>query len=194
MNRQNALASIIKSLSKEDLVIAIFGAMSDLLYSLKDRPGNFYMRGGMGLASSIGLGLALAVPERRVIVLDGDGSILMNLGSYATIGRESPHNLVHIVFDNESHGAVGGYPTSTATNTNLELVAKATSIKTATTIRNEPDLERTLNRINTRNGPHVIIAKVEKDASASRANVNRLVKVKERFLNTVKGEDMNAMG
>jgi len=193
MNRQTALSSIMKSLNKDDLVIAIFGAMSDLLYKMKDRPGNFYMRGGMGLASSIGLGLALTVPARRVIVLDGDGSILMNLGSYATIGRQVPRNLIHVVFDNESHCAVGGYPTSTATNTNLELVAKAASINNATTIRNESDLERNLNAAGTENGPHVIIAKVEKDASASRAKVNRLVKVKERFMSAVKGEDTNAL-
>jgi len=194
LNRQTALASILKSLEADDLVIAIFGAMSDLLYNLKDRSGNFYMRGGMGLASSIGLGLALAVPARRVIVLDGDGSILMNLGSYATIGRESPHNLMHIVFDNESHCAVGGYPTATATNANLELIAKGAGIKRAITVDNEVDLERTLNEARASKGPHVIIVKVEKDASASRANVNRLVKVKDRFMGAVNREDINTMG
>jgi sulfopyruvate decarboxylase subunit beta len=193
LNRQNALSTIIKSLDTDDLVIAIFGATSDQLYSLKDRAGNFYMRGGMGLASSIGLGLALAVPERRVIVLDGDASILMNLGSYATIGRESPHNLTHIVFNNESHCTVGGYPTATATNANLESIAKGSGIKHAVTIDNESELEREFNETRASKGPYVIIAKVEKDATSSRANINRLVKVKERFMSAIKREDMNIM-
>jgi sulfopyruvate decarboxylase subunit beta len=89
----------------------------------------------MGLASSTGLGLALCLPEQKVIVFDGDGSLLMNLGSLSTIARYRPKNLVHIVFDNESLLSVGGFPTATSTGTDLEGIARAAGIPRAVTVR-----------------------------------------------------------
>ena len=84
-----------------------------------DRPQNFYMWNSMGMASSIALGLAIARPDLRVTVLDGDGSLLMNLGTLSTMARYRPGNLLHIVFDNESLLSVGGFPTATATGSDL---------------------------------------------------------------------------
>src|SRR5438067_3476276 len=88
----------------------------------------------MGLAPSIGLGIALSQPERRVVVLDGDGSLLMNLGGLTTLAREAPGNLTHIVFDNASFVSIGGYPTATSHGADLAAVARAAGIGTARTV------------------------------------------------------------
>src|SRR5712672_428195 len=95
-------------------IIASLGHPAYDLFAAEDRPRNFYTWGSMGLASSIGLGLALARPDVRVFVLDGDGSLLMNLGSLATIGLLRPPNLVVIVMDNEGRPRTAGKPTRPA--------------------------------------------------------------------------------
>jgi sulfopyruvate decarboxylase subunit beta len=82
----------------------------------------------MGLASSMGLGIALSMPEHQVIVLDGDGSLLMNLGTLSTMARYKPGHLLHIVFDNESLLSVGGFPTATSTGTDLAGIARASGV------------------------------------------------------------------
>src|SRR5438445_3159343 len=100
------------------------GAVAAELQSLGHRPNFFYLQHAMGLASSTGLGLALCLPEQKVVVLDGDGSLLMNLGSLSTLARYRPKNLLHVVFDNESLVSVGGFPTATATGADLEAIAR----------------------------------------------------------------------
>jgi phosphonopyruvate decarboxylase len=109
--RREALAAVIAATGPDDAVIATTGYTGRELFALDDRPNHLYMVGSMGCASSIGLGLALAQPDRRVIVLDGDGALLMRLGAVATIGYERPSNLVHILFDNEMHESTGGQST-----------------------------------------------------------------------------------
>lgn len=116
------------------LVVTIMGAVAAELQSLGHRPGFFYLQHAMGLASSTGLGLALCLPEQRIVVLDGDGSLLMNLGSLSTMARYRPPNLTHIVFDNSSLLSVGGFPTATSTGTDLEGVARASGIPKTTTV------------------------------------------------------------
>jgi sulfopyruvate decarboxylase subunit beta len=98
------------------------------LYSLGHRPNFFYLEHAMGLASSMGLGVALAQPDRPVVVIDGDGSLLMNLGTLTTLARYAPANLTHIVFDNESLLSVGGFPTATSTGTDLAAMARGAGI------------------------------------------------------------------
>ncbi len=104
------------------------GAVAAELYTLGHRPNFFYLEHAMGLASSMGLGIALAMPRHKVVVIDGDGSLLMNLGTLSTMARYRPGNLLHIVFDNESLLSVGGFPTATATGTDLAGVARACGI------------------------------------------------------------------
>jgi sulfopyruvate decarboxylase subunit beta len=87
------------------------------------------------LASSMGLGIALSKPDRQVVVLDGDGSVLMNLGGLTTLARYRPRNLVHVVFDNESLLSVGGFPTATATGSDLAGVAAAAGVPRTATVR-----------------------------------------------------------
>jgi len=109
-------------------VVTVMGGVAAELYSLGHRPNFFYLNHSMGLASSIGLGLALCKPARKVVVLDGDGSLLMNLGTLATAARWAPNNLVHIVFDNQQLQAGGGLPTATAAGTDLAGLARAAGI------------------------------------------------------------------
>src|SRR3954467_11499307 len=107
MLRLDCIRSIYPDL-KDCLVVTIMGAVAAELQSLGHRPNIFYLEHAMGLASSTGLGLALCLPEQKVIVLDGDGSVLMNLGGLSTMARYQPKNLVHVIFDNESLLSVGG--------------------------------------------------------------------------------------
>src|SRR5205085_9351127 len=127
MLRSDALQAIYPELENR-IVVTIMGAVAAELYSLGQRANFFYLEHAMGLASSMGLGIALSMPEHRVIVLDGDGSLLMNLGTLTTLARYKPGNLLHVVLDNESLLSVGGFPTSTSSGTNLADIARASGV------------------------------------------------------------------
>ncbi len=133
MNRIDVLRAISSDLH-DDIVVTIMGAVAAELYSCGHRKNFFYLQHAMGLASSMGLGLALSKPHKRVVVFDGDGSLLMNLGTLSTIAWCAPKNLIHVVFDNQSLLSVGGFPTATSARSNLEGIAKSSGIaRTATT-------------------------------------------------------------
>jgi phosphonopyruvate decarboxylase len=151
------------------------------LFAAGDRDLNFYTWGSMGLASSIGLGLAMARPDRRVIVLDGDGSLLMNLGSLATIGWVRPANLVVIVWDNEQYGTTGGQDTATAHGTNLEAAAHAMGAPATATVRTPTQFDEVLARARTQPGPWVIVAKVEETYPTAKPSLD-YVFLKQRFM------------
>lgn len=126
MERINAIKTVINQL-KDELVVCNIGFPSRELYSIKDSPNHFYMLGSMGMASSIGLGLAMA-QKRKVVVFDGDGSVLMNLGSLVTIYNQAPENLVLVVIDNECYGSTGSQCTYAST-VNLGKVAESIGFK-----------------------------------------------------------------
>ncbi len=134
MRRLDALRAIYPQL-QDTIVVTIMGAVAAELQSIGHRPNFFYLQHAMGLASSMGLGVALTRPELPVIVLDGDGSILMNLGGLTTLARYRPRNLVHVVFDNESLLSVGGFPTATATGSDIAGMAAAAGIPRTATVR-----------------------------------------------------------
>ena len=134
MRRLEAIQAIYPAL-EESVVVTIMGAVAAELQSIGHRPNFFYLQHAMGLASSVGLGIALSRPELPVVVLDGDGSILMNLGGLTTLARYRPKNLVHIVFDNESLLSVGGFPTATSTGTDLAAIAQAAGVPRTGTVR-----------------------------------------------------------
>jgi sulfopyruvate decarboxylase subunit beta len=138
MKRIDCLAAIYDDLA-ECAVVTIMGAVAVELYSLGHRPNFFYLEHAMGLASSMGLGIALSQPDRKVVVLDGDGSVLMNLGGLTTLARYAPPNLTQIVFDNQSLLSVGGFPTATSTGTDLAGVAKAAGIPSARTVTSQEE-------------------------------------------------------
>lgn len=142
MKRLDCLKAIYPAL-EDCAVVTIMGAVAAELYSIGHRANFFYLEHAMGLASSIGLGIALAQPERKVVVIDGDGSVLMNLGGLTTMARSRPSNLVHLIFDNETllsvgGGAPGGYKwftTATSTGTDLAAVAQASGYPRAQLVR-----------------------------------------------------------
>src|SRR5262249_13115280 len=143
VNRLDATRVVVDSAGDAPIVASLGHPAYDL-FAAGDRPQNFYTWGSMGVASSIGLGLALAKPHARVFVIDGDGSLLMNLGSLATIGLQQPANLVLVVMDNEEYATTGGQATPTAQGADLAAAARAMRVD-ATTVFDEEQLRRTLN-------------------------------------------------
>lgn len=161
------------------LVVTIMGAVAAELQSLGHRPNFFYLQHAMGLASSTGLGLALCLPEQTVVVFDGDGSLLMNLGSLSTMARYRPKNLVHVVFDNESLLSVGGFPTATNTGTDLEGIARAAGIPRALTVCSVEDFKTAFSEALQSRELTTIIAKVE--AKGPSGYVTDLTLLENRF-------------
>jgi sulfopyruvate decarboxylase subunit beta len=133
MRRLDAMKAIYPQLDK-CVVVTIMGAVAAELQSIGHKPNFFYLQHAMGLASSLGLGIALSRPDVTVVVFDGDGSVLMNLGGLTTLARYRPKNLVHVVFDNESLLSVGGFPTATSTGSDLAGIAAAAGIPRTTTV------------------------------------------------------------
>jgi sulfopyruvate decarboxylase subunit beta len=124
MKRADCIKALYPEL-QDRLVVTIMGASAQELYDLGHRENFFYLEHAMGLASSIGLGLALNLPDEKVVVLDGDGSVLMNLGGLATLARYRPKNLTHLIFDNGSLLSTGGFAShTTAGVTDLAAIAK----------------------------------------------------------------------
>jgi thiamine pyrophosphate-dependent acetolactate synthase large subunit-like protein len=160
-------------------IIASLGHPAYDLFAAGDRPENFYTWGSMGMASSIGLGLALARPDRRVFVLDGDGSLLMNLGSLATIGLLRPANLVLVVMDNEEYATTGGQATPTAHGADLAAAARAMTITASVVVRAEDELIQALHAAP--DGPRVIVAKVQESAPTVKPPLD-YVAMKQRFM------------
>ena len=134
MKRLDALTVIYPRL-EQHVVVTIMGAVAAELQSIGHRPNFFYLQHAMGLASSMGLGIALARPDRQIIVFDGDGSVLMNLGGLTTLARYRPANLLHVVFDNESLLSVGGFPTATSTGSDLAAIAAGAGVPRTATVR-----------------------------------------------------------
>src|SRR5881296_1907582 len=143
------------------LVVTIMGAVAAELQSLGHRANHFYLQHAMGLASSTGLGLALCLPDRKVVVLDGDGSILMNLGSFTTMARYRPRNLVHVVFDNESLLSVGGFPTATSTGSDLAGIAAAAGVPRTARATTMDDFTRAFDEALAAHDLTTIVAKVD---------------------------------
>jgi len=160
MLRADALQAIYPELEHR-IVVTIMGAVAAELYMLGHRPNFFYLEHAMGLASSMGLGIALAMPEHKVIVIDGDGSLLMNLGTLSTMARYKPGNLLHVVFDNESLLSVGGFPTATATGTDLAGVARASGVPSVLEAHTPESLKASVTEALARNTLTTIISKVE---------------------------------
>src|SRR3982751_3244090 len=159
MRRLEAMQAIYPQL-EQHVVVTIMGAVAAELQSIGHRPNFFYLQHAMGLASSMGLGIALSRPDLTVIVLDGDGSLLMNLGGLTTLARYRPRNLVHVVFDNHSLLSVGGFPTATATGSDLEEIARGAGVPHAATVRSIEEFTRTFTEALAAADLTTIVAKV----------------------------------
>ncbi len=180
MRRIDAIKCIAKTLTDEPVIVSL-GHPAYELFAAGDRPLNFYTWGSMGLTTSIALGLALARSDRRVVALDGDGSLLMNLGSLATIGACGPPNLIIFVMDNGEYGTTGGQGTPTSGAADLESAARAMGILRTRTVRNETDLDSIIEQSRVTPGPWVIVAKVAESPPTAKPPRD-CVFIKQRFM------------
>jgi thiamine pyrophosphate-dependent acetolactate synthase large subunit-like protein len=183
MTRLDATRHLAETIGN-DPVVASLGHPAYDLFATGDRDTYFYTWGSMGLASSIGLGLAMAQPDRRIVVLDGDGSLLMNLGALATIGWVKPKNLVVVVWDNGLYGTTGGQDTATAHGTDLDAAARAMGIAATATVRTPAEFERAMARTAAEAGPWVIVAKVEESAPTMKPPQDCTF-IKQRFMSAI---------
>jgi len=156
-----ALAVVIPLL-RDEVVVHANGFISRESFNINDRLGNFYMIGSMGLASSIALGVALNRPDRRVVVFDGDGNVLMNMGSLAMIAATQPKNLVHFVFDNEVYGSTGNQRT-VSSQVPLEEIARASGYLHAHRVDSEVALRTAAREFLTQPGPSFLLIKIGPD-------------------------------
>ena len=182
MIRKEAISIIVEKMSNQPIVSAN-GFISRDLFEVCDKNSNFYMIGSMGLASSIGLGVALKSTKKKIFVFDGDGNILMNLGSLITIGIIKPKNLVHVIFDNSSHESTGGQPTAT-NKIQLSKIAKSANYKVFQ-VKTKNQLVRVLQKIKLIPGPIMIIVKIEKGGVISKRINIEPTKIKNRFMNSL---------
>jgi sulfopyruvate decarboxylase subunit beta len=178
MTRLAALKNVYDRLA-DRIVVTIMGAVAAELQSIGHRPNFFYLQHAMGLASSLGLGIALTRPDRQVIVLDGDGSVLMNLGCLTTLARYRPANLVHVVFDNESLLSVGGFPTATSTGSDIAAMAAAAGVPRTATVRTVDDFSHAFDEALAARQLTTIVAKV--DAVGPSGYVTDLSLLENRF-------------
>ena len=172
----------------DGVIVSNLGPTTDELWHAGHRHRNFYTYGAMGLCSSIALGMALSIKE-KVVSLDGDGSMLMNMGTIATIGREKPRNLVVVVWDTEEWGQTGHQPSHTAMGTDLEQVARACGIQKTATVSNEEDLDETVQSALSSDGPWFIVAKIQEAGYMPVAPIEpevTLHRMRESFLGPAK--------
>ena len=178
MNRKEAIKIISKRIGN-DPIIAANGFISRDLFDVCDKRSNFYMIGSMGLASSIGLGVAILNPKKRIFIFDGDGNILMNLGSLTTIGKLKPKNLVHLVFDNQRHESTGGQPSNTK-NIDLYEIAKSSNYN-AFKANSKTDLKKIFRRIKNIHGPILILVRITSGGEPGKRITHSPVTIKKRF-------------
>ncbi len=179
--RYRAIEKILEQVESEDVVLSTTGMISREVFQIKDRPGNFYMLGSMGLLSSFGLGLALLQPDRRVFVLEGDGSALMSLGTLPLIAAEQVANLIHLVLDNEVYESTGGQPSISA-DVDLPQIAKNSGYRHVVRVDDIGELEVALDRSRNRPGPQFILAKVAITPVPDISRVNLTpIEIRDRF-------------
>ena len=160
MNKLEAVGALTRAFGRDTLTVCCNGMIGRELFTVEDRPSTFYMIGSMGLAASIGLGLALAQPKRRFVVLDGDGNVLMGMNALASVASELPPNLFHVVLDNQQHASTGGQRTI-ANQIALETVAGALGYRATHRATTVEDFEAALRAAATQPGPVMVLGVVE---------------------------------
>jgi sulfopyruvate decarboxylase subunit beta len=159
MTLSDALAVLAPLVPEGTVTIHANGYIGRAGCAARDRDESFYMIGSMGLASSIGLGVALAQPRRRVLVLDGDGNVLMNLGTLATIAAAAPENLLHVCFDNGAHASTGAQPT-VSDRVRLDDVARAAGYRSVARAESPEALAREAPAFLVRPGPAFLLVRI----------------------------------
>ena len=171
------------------LVMPGLGAPTWDCAAVDDHPLTFYSWGGMGGCAMMGLGLALAQPRRRVLVITGDGELLMGLGSLATIGVEQPRNLAVIVIDNEHYGETGMQPTHTRHGVDIPAMARAAGFRSAGTVYTAQQLKTWIPRFYRQPGPMLCTIKVTTAPAPLVLPVREGTALKHRFREALLGID-----
>jgi thiamine pyrophosphate-dependent acetolactate synthase large subunit-like protein len=180
MNRFELTRRLVAKLTDEAVVGGIGNSNFDL-WAAGQRPQNFYMLGSMGLAVPIALGVALAQPKRRVIALEGDGSLLMQLGCLTTVAKVAPANLIIVVFDNGIYQITGGQPTPGASIADYAELARASGISKSAWAADDDDFDRMIAAALAEAGPTFVVARID-DKPAVATTHRDPVQIRERFM------------
>lgn len=182
--RRFELLQKLLPLLKDELIISNIGFPSQELYSLKDSQRHFYMLGSMGLASSIGLGLSLGT-DRRVLVIDGDGSVLMNLGTLSTIANFGPANYILLIVDNGAYGSTGDQPTHTSGKTDLAAMARGAGVSSVIEV-GAGEIAGALEHVRQNDGPHIVVVRVAPGSPALEPIPLSPGYIRHRFMSEIK--------
>jgi len=181
MNRFDLTQRLVAQLKREEAVVGGIGNSNFDLWSAGQRLQNFYMLGSMGLAVPIALGVAIAQPERHVVALEGDGSLLMQLGCLATVAMRAPKNLTIVVWDNGIYQITGAQPTASASSADLVAVAQGAGIAESAWAANEDEFERLFAAALARGGPSLIAARIDEQPGVG-VTERDPVQIRERFM------------
>ncbi|QAU47978.1 hypothetical protein EAS56_11815 [Bradyrhizobium guangzhouense] len=181
MNRFDVTSRLIAKLEHEEAVIGGIGNTNFDLWAAGHRPQNFYMLGSMGLAFPIALGVALAQPDRRVFALEGDGSLLMQLGALSTIAALKPKNLIMIVMDNGIYQITGAQPTPAAGVADLVAIALGSGLANSSWAADEEDFERLVDQAMSAEAPSLIALRID-DKPGVGTTRRDPVQIRERFM------------
>ena len=181
MNRFDLTKRLVAQLKHEEAVIGGIGNANFDLWASGQRPQNFYMLGSMGLTIPIALGTAIAQPQRHVVALEGDGSLLMQLGCLATVATQAPKNLTMVVWDNGIYQITGGQPTASASTADLVAIARASGIAKSAWAADEDDFERLFAAALAEGGPTLIAARID-DQPGVGATDRDPVQIRARFM------------
>lgn len=186
MKRKEAIETIMATIKHEDAVVSTTGLISREIFERFDSDRNIYVPGSMGLASSIGLGLSVSCSQKRIIVIDGDASLLMNLGSIVTIGNRQPRNLLHIVIDNGAYGSCSE-ERSMADSAHLDKLALNVGYRYVKKVDKRKDLKCAI--LMFRQGPGFILVKIELGGRRDFRRPLKLTKIKNRFMLFLRGSN-----
>ena len=181
MNRFDLTTRLVARLHHDEAVIGGIGNTNFDLWMSGQRPQNFYMLGSMGLACPIALGVAIAQPARGVVALEGDGSLLMQLGCLATIAARAPRNLTIVVMDNACYQITGAQPTATATTADLVAIARGAGIASSHWATDEPTFEAQVERALSTPGPHLIAVRIDAGAATGTTERDPML-IRHRFM------------
>ena len=181
MNRFELTKRLVAKLKHDEAVIGGIGNANFDLWMSGQRPQNYYMLGSMGLTIPIGLGVAIAQPQRHVIALEGDGSLLMQLGCLSTVAMQAPKNLTIVVWDNGLYQITGGQPTASASVADLVAIARGSGIANAAWAADEDDFDRLLTAALENGGPRLIAARIDNKPGTGTTDRDP-VQIRARFM------------
>jgi thiamine pyrophosphate-dependent acetolactate synthase large subunit-like protein len=189
MNRFELTKRLVDQLKRDEAVVGGIGNANFDLWASGQRPQNFYMLGSMGLTIPIALGVAIAQPRRHVIALEGDGSLLMQLGCLATVAERAPKNLTMVVWDNGSYQITGSQPTASAATADLVAIARGAGLANSAWAVDEDDFDRLVTSALKGGVPHLIAARIDNKPGVATTDRDP-VQIRERFMRGlgVKGE------